>query len=103
MLIKIMDDWGCYPTWVWGPDKYGGLYEPHDPAELGLSPSLVGRLEAWQKWSDSMVNIADPHDSRPISDAEYDALAAEGRRLAIRVGDELRRARFWYYQDPEPA
>ena len=70
---------------------------------LGLSASLVGRLEAWQQWSESMVNIADPNDSRLISDAEHEALAAEGRRLAARVAHELPHARVWYYRDLEPA
>jgi hypothetical protein len=100
MQIKVMDDYGCWPLWV--REERGGGFDTHDPAELGLSSSLVGRLEAWQRWSDSMVNIADPNDGRPISDTEHEALAAEGRRLAIRVADELPGVRVWYYEDPEP-
>lgn len=49
-----------------------------DPATLGLSAGLVGRLASWQQWSESMVNIADPGDSRAVGAEEDAAFAAEG-------------------------
>ncbi|MER6594954.1 hypothetical protein ABT214_24520 [Micromonospora purpureochromogenes] len=90
MLIKVMDDYGCWPVWV--RDEDGGVYEPRDPATLGLSCALVGRLAAWQQWSESMVNLADPNDSRPVEAEEDAAFAAEGRLLAARVAEELPQA-----------
>ncbi|MGQ5262830.1 hypothetical protein ACTWLT_18990 [Micromonospora sp. ZYX-F-536] len=95
MLIKVMYDYGCWPLWVREED--GGVHEPSDPATLGLSPGLVGRLAAWQQWSESMVNIADPSDSRAVGAEEDAAFAAEGRLLAARVAGELPQAVVWFY------
>ncbi|MGW9196707.1 hypothetical protein [Micromonospora chersina] len=97
MLIKVMDDYGCWPLWV--RDEASGVYEPRDPATLGLSAGLVGRLAAWQQWSESMVNIADPGDSRAVGAEEDGAFAAEGRLLAARVAEELPNAVVWFYDD----
>ncbi|MGS2618984.1 hypothetical protein ACVCAH_31315 [Micromonospora sp. LZ34] len=96
MLIKVMDDYGCWPLWV--RNERDQVYEPRDPATLGLSASLVGRLAAWQHWAESMVNLADPHDSRAVSAAEEAAFAGEGRLLAARVAEELPEAVVWFYQ-----
>ncbi|MEV0717239.1 hypothetical protein [Asanoa sp. NPDC050611] len=95
-----MDDYGCEPLWV--RDDGGEVFLPRDPAELGLTPSLVGRLAAWRQWSESMVNIADPNDSRPVSAGEHTAHAAEGRRLARRVAAEIPAATVWFHLDTEP-
>ncbi|MDG4826619.1 hypothetical protein O7635_32620 [Asanoa sp. WMMD1127] len=100
MLIKVMDDYGCWPLWV--RDSPGGTFENRDPADLGLTSSLVGRLAAWQRRYESMVDIADPNDSHEVSRAEDDAHAAEGRLLAARVVAELPYATVWYCQDLEP-
>ncbi|MCO1595507.1 hypothetical protein M8C17_10045 [Micromonospora sp. RHAY321] len=97
MLIKVMDDYGCWPLWV--RDDRNDVYEPRDPATLGLSGSLVGRLASWRQWSESMVNIVDPNDSRPVTADEDAAFAAEGRLLAARVADELPHAVVWFYQE----
>ncbi|GAA1856353.1 hypothetical protein [Asanoa iriomotensis] len=100
MQIKVMDDYGCDPLWVRAEGDE--VFEPQDPAELGLTRTLVGRLAAWRQWYESMVNIADPNDSRPVTASEDSALNAEGRRLAIRVAAELPEAVVWFYLDPEP-
>jgi hypothetical protein len=95
-----MDDYGCRPLWVRG--ERDELFLTRDPATLGLTPSLVGRLAAWQQWHESMINIADPHDGRLVSAAEEDAFAEEGRLLAPRVAQELPAATVWFYRDPQP-
>jgi hypothetical protein len=100
VLIKVMDDYGCWPLWVRKQDE--DAFEPRDPSTLGLTASLVGRLLAWQQWYESMVNIADPHDSRPVASAEQGAFAEEGRLLAARVAEELPYAVVWFYQDAQP-
>jgi hypothetical protein len=100
MLIKVMDDYACEPLWV--REDGDEFFDPRDPGELGLTSALVGRLAAWRQWYESMVNIADPNDSRPIAPDEHSALAAEGRLLAQRVAAELPDATVWFYLDPEP-
>lgn len=100
VLIKLLADYHCWPLWVRG--QHDELFEPRDPATLGLSASLVGRLAAWQQWYESMVNIADPDDSRPVTVAEDEAFAAEGRLLAARVAEELPHAVVWFHRDPQP-
>ncbi|MEV6600613.1 hypothetical protein AB0M36_27750 [Actinoplanes sp. NPDC051346] len=100
MLIKVLDDYNCWPLWVRGDDDE--IFETCDPATLGLSDSVVGRLAAWQQWYESMVNFADPHDSRAVTTAEDEAFDAEARLLAARVAEELPHATVWYYKDPQP-
>jgi hypothetical protein len=100
VLIKIMDDYGCWPLWVRG--EHDELFATCDPATLGLTPSLTGRLAAWQQWHESKINIADPHDSRLVTAAEEGAFAEEGRVLASRVAQELPHATVWFYRDPQP-
>jgi hypothetical protein len=97
LWIKVMHDYQCYPLWVWrdGDD----LPDNDSPADLGLSPSLVGRLEAWRLWGESRLNLADPHDSRDVSPPEEAAFDAEGRLLARRVAAELPGAAVWYFND----
>jgi hypothetical protein len=95
--IKVMDDYGCWPLWI--REEHDDVYEPRDPATLGLSASLVGRLAAWQQWSESMVNISDPNDSRVVPAEESAAFAAEGRLLAARVAKELPQVEVWFYQE----
>jgi hypothetical protein len=101
VLIKVLADYHCWPLWV--REDEGGFFETRDPATQGLSPSTVGRLAAWQQWYESMVNIADPNDSRAITDAESEAFDAEGRLLASRVAEELPRATVWFSGDPQPS
>ncbi|NJC69597.1 hypothetical protein HC031_07660 [Planosporangium thailandense] len=100
MLIKLMGDYSCWPLWI--RDEDDGVFYPRDPATLGLGASLIGRLAAWQQWHESMVNVADPNDSRPVTEAEWEAFANEGRLLAARVAEELPHATAWFYQDPQP-
>jgi hypothetical protein len=95
-----MADYQCWPLWV--RDEHDEVFTTHDPAALGLTASLVGRLTAWQQWHESMINIADPHDSRPINPAENEAFATEGRLLASRIAEELPNATVWFYLDPQP-
>jgi hypothetical protein len=101
MLIKVMDDYGCAPLWVKDGDE--DLFLPYEPEDLGLSPSLAGRLQAWRQWYESMINFADAHDSRPVDEPEWTAFDTEGRHLAARVAEELPHATVWFHRDPEPA
>jgi hypothetical protein len=96
----MMADYHCWPLWV--RDEDDKVFATHDPATLGLTASLVGRLAAWQQWHESMINTADPHDSRPVNRAEDEAFAQEGRLLASRVADELPNATVWFHHDPQP-
>jgi hypothetical protein len=100
VLIKVLDDYHCWPLWVRDEDEE--IFDTRDPATLGLSAGLVGRLAAWQQWYESTVNIADPHDIRSVTTAEQEAFDAEGRLLAVRVGEELPHAVVWFYKDPQP-
>lgn len=100
VLIKVMDDYGCAPLWV--RRERDEPFLPCEPDDLELSPALAGRLEAWRRWYESMVNIADPHDSRPVDEAEQAALEAEGRHLAARVAEELPHATVWFHRDRQP-
>jgi hypothetical protein len=100
MFVKLMTDYRCWPLWVRASPAE--VFNTLDPATLGLTPSLVGRLNAWQQWYESMVNIADPNDSRSVSASEDAALEAEGRLLAVRVARELPLAAVWFHLDPEP-
>ncbi|MEV4639969.1 hypothetical protein AB0J80_21735 [Actinoplanes sp. NPDC049548] len=101
MLIKVLGDYHCWPLWVRGEGD--DIFATRDPASLGLSDALVGRLTAWQQWYESMVNFAEPGDSRPVSEAEDEALDTEGRLLAARVAEEAPHASVWYAKDPPPA
>lgn len=100
VLVKVLGDYGCWPLWVRA--DHDEIFEPRDPASLGLSASLVGRLAAWQQWYDSGINIAAPDDSRRISQAEWEAFAEEGRLLAARVAEELPEAVVWFSRDLQP-
>ena len=43
-LIKVLDDYGCFPLWV--QDDPEEPFLPYDPANLDLTPALIGRLGA---------------------------------------------------------
>ncbi len=94
--ITVLHDYQCDPLWV---SREGELRDPEAPQELGLSASLVGRLEAWRLWGESQLNMADPHDSRLVAAAEDEAFDAEGRLLAARVAQELPQATVLYWKD----
>lgn len=96
-VVKVMHDQGCFPLWVKrDPDEVPANVDPH---QMRLSPSLVGRLEAWAQWGDSWVNMADPHDSRSVGSEEDAAYDAEGRHLTERVSAELPQAEVWFWKD----
>jgi hypothetical protein len=97
LRVKVMHDYQCEPLWVL-PDGET-LFATEHPRDLGLSPSLVGRLEAWRQWGESRLNLADPHDSRVLVPEEEAAFDAEGRLLAGRVARELPDAVAWYSKD----
>jgi hypothetical protein len=97
MQIKVMHDYQCYPLWVLRDG--GDVASDESPEELGLSPALAGRLNAWWHWGESRINMADPHDSRAVSEREVAAFDAEGRLLAKRVGVELPSASVSYVND----
>ena len=95
LQIKVMHDYQCDPLWV----KRADIFMPESPDRHGLSASLVGRLEAWRLWGESRTNLADPHDSRVISEEEAAGFDAEGRLLAARIGTELPGATVSYWLD----
>ncbi|GLY92750.1 hypothetical protein [Actinoplanes sp. NBRC 103695] len=100
MLIKVTADYGCAPLWI--RRERDEVFLPCEPDDLQLSPALSGRLGAWRRWYESMINIADPYDSRPVEEAGQAALEAEGRHLAARVAEELPHATVWFYRDQQP-
>jgi hypothetical protein len=97
MQIKVMHDYQCHPLWVLRDGDE--VSSDESPEDLGLSPALAGRLEAWGHWGESRINMADPHDSRAVSELEEAAFDAEGRLLAGRVAVELPSASVRYYND----
>ncbi len=96
IVITVMHDYQCDPLWV---SRDGSVREPEAPEDHGLSASLAGRFEAWRQWGESRVNMADPHDSRAVSDEEDAAFDAEGRLLAARTTAELPAAVVHYWRD----
>ncbi len=83
-----MTEYCSEPLWV--RREGDDIHLNTSPSELGLSASLVGRLDSWRLWGESFINFADPaHDSRVVSDVESAAFDAEGRLLTRRVADEL--------------
>lgn len=94
--MTVMHDYQCDPLWV---SRDGSLREPEPPEDHGLSASLAGRFEAWRQWGESRLNLADPHDSRPVSGEEDAAFDAEGRLLAIRAAEELPAVVVHYWKD----
>jgi hypothetical protein len=99
VVITVMHDYQCDTLWV---SRDGSLRLPDPPEELGLSPSLAGRFEAWRQWGESRLNFADPHDSRAVSEEEDAAFDAEGRLLAARTAAELPAATVHYWKDDPP-
>ncbi len=91
-----MHDYQCDPLWV---SRDGSLPGPEAPEDHGLSASLAGRFEAWRQWGESRVNMADPHDSRAVSEDEDAAFDAEGRLLAARTAEELPTVVVHYWKD----
>jgi hypothetical protein len=100
MHIRVMTDYSCYPLWVRTAPE--AISDTTDPRDLPLSPSLVGRFEAWAEWYESMLNREDPHDSRDVTPPESAAFEAEGRLLTARLAEELPEACVRYFNDDEP-
>lgn len=100
LAIKILMDLDQDVTWVKDDgDPEALFFEPAHPSTLGLSASLVGRLECLRLWTHSMVNFVDPHDSREPTDAEFDSRDTEARLLAQRIAAELPQADVWFEKD----
>jgi hypothetical protein len=92
-----MHDYQCHPLWV--TRLPGEVSSNESPRDLGLTPFLVGRLDAWVNWGESRINMADPCDSRAVTEQEVAAFDEEGRLLAERVGVELPTAVVTYGPD----
>jgi hypothetical protein len=95
--VRVMYDYQCHPLWV--TRLPGEVSSNESPRDLGLTPSLVGRLDAWVHWGESRINMADPHDSRAVTAQEVAAFDGEGRLIAERVGVELPTAVVTYGPD----
>ena len=100
MVVRVMTDYGAEPLWV--RREGDDIHVNTEPCALGLSASLVGRFEAWRLWDESVINFADPQDSREVSDGEAAAFHAEGRLLTRRVAAELPQAVVYYFSDGAP-
>ncbi|MCX5195525.1 hypothetical protein OOK31_16700 [Streptomyces sp. NBC_00249] len=83
--IRVLADYECHPLW---PGENVGDLSPHDP-DLGLTPDLAARLDAWAAEFDAILCRDDPASSAfPTPEAEL-AFARTGEKLAVRLAREL--------------
>ena len=81
--IKVMADYRCDPLWALDEERYGCFA----PEMIDLSPELTADLNAWAAAYDTSFDPDDPVVSR-WSDAQHQAHAADGRKLAVRLKRE---------------
>ena len=94
--VRVMHDCQCFHLWLVAADGVENV----SPDHLRLSAELAGRLNSWQSWGDSFLNLADIYDSRPVADSEFAAFEQEGRRLAERVAEERPDLTVQYHHEP---
>ncbi|MGF6888538.1 hypothetical protein ABIA39_007753 [Nocardia sp. GAS34] len=84
--LKLQPEIQCYPTWVYRD----GVYDNVSPASLNVSGDLAAALDEWaDRWDatyDLVNDPANPHFSSPNTEQQF---WADGRRLAIRLQEEL--------------
>ncbi|WP_409485433.1 hypothetical protein [Arsenicicoccus dermatophilus] len=92
--VELMTEWGLrFP--VWGISTDIDLMGPLEPEELGLSPGLAARLEAWQTWWTTLADFGldqpEPQDLRErlALRREWAAWRRVGHELARQVRAEL--------------
>lgn len=83
--IKLMPDYQCYPLWDMNVDEYGDI----DPATLPISNLLCSQLIDWACAYDQTLNNRDPLNSGFFTVKQKNAFETEGRRLAMRLTEEL--------------
>jgi hypothetical protein len=81
--IKVMADYRCDPLWALDEERYGCFA----PDMIDLSPELAADLNAWAAAYDTSFDPDDPVDSL-WSEAQHQAHAADGRKLAVRLKRE---------------
>ena len=98
--LKLQPEIQCYPTWVYRD----GAYDNVDPASLNVSSDLTVALGEWaDRWDatyDLVNDPANPHFSSPDVERQF---WVDGRRLAVRLQDELNHDWTVHYEPEELA
>ena len=79
MKLKLMADYGCFPTWLYGPD---GLHNI-SPETLDIPDNLILILDEWAEGYEETYDLDDPVNSSCNSDREQEKFVDDGKDLAI--------------------
>ncbi|MGW6821597.1 hypothetical protein [Streptomyces sp. NPDC055005] len=95
--VRLLADYECHPLWLTG-DRAGDV-APDSP-DMGLTPSLAEKLDAWAGRFDATLVMDDPRLSGfPTEEAEH-AFAQDGETLARQLAVELGPGWRVVYNDP---
>jgi hypothetical protein len=86
--VKLMPDNGCFPLWHAGGTGVGNI----DPAELGLSESLVHDLHAWAQVYESHLDFSDPASCSwtETEEEDFDRVGLSlWHRIVSEIGDRV--------------
>lgn len=84
--IRLLADYECYPLWLTG-DRADNVAP--DSTDMGLTPLLAERLDAWAGRFDATLDMDDPRLSGfPTEEAEHE-FAQDGETLARQPAVEL--------------
>lgn len=84
-ILKMMADYQCFPLWEASDTAVGNV----DPASLPISQELIGQLNSWAAEFDRSLNLDDPVHSGFSTVTEERAFLDQGRRLSMRLNEEL--------------
>ena len=91
--IKLIPDYDCHPLWHHQSKEVGNI----DPETLGISSSLVRRLNSWQQEYNQTQNREDPIRSGFTEKETEAAFVAVGYKLANDLNQELPSVNIVYY------
>ncbi|MCG7781909.1 hypothetical protein [Lelliottia amnigena] len=83
--IKLMADYQCHPLWGMEPDDFGDI----SPDDLPISLELKNNLHDWAARYDLTLNMDDPASSGFENEMMESVFIEDGRKLAIKLQEEL--------------
>ena len=83
--IKIMADYQCHPLWGVQPDDFGDI----SPDDLPISLELKKSLHDWATRYDLTLKMDDPASSGFQNKILESIFIEDGRKLAIKLQEEL--------------